>query len=535
MVRVRFRVCRWLERDEFLEIVKWAEYMGRNGGCSIFRADVEVKRLEEVIDRIESLGGEIVDDDKELVDRLIDEAHVVHVYKRNGYYVIKSIQFLADYLRVFREQGVVRYLRDERGYLVKPYALIDVLGRLEAEGLKIVDHTGLLRPEELLDVEVNVKLRSYQEEALQKWIDNRYRGVIALPTGAGKTIIALAAIGTLKMPALIVVYTKEQMFEWREKISNFMRLHGVNIGLFYGDEKRVGAITIATYQSAYRNVDMLADKFSLLIVDEAHHLPADKFRIIAERMMAPYRLGLSATPYREDGRHEELFKLVGGIVYYKSLQELMGMGFVASFEIIPVIVELTPRERLEFNKLRREYNSLARGRKVEELVKAAAAGDQQARRALQLLSRMRKLLAMSEVKLAEARRIIEAELSSGSKIIVFTQYVDQAEKIGRSVGAPVITGKTDKHRRKIILELFKKGRYRVLIFTTVGDEGIDVPDANVGIILSGTSSRRQFIQRLGRLLRPQPDKRAKLYYVAVKGTSEEAALRKLMEQVDLYI
>jgi len=115
---------------------------------------------------------------------------------------------------------------------------------------------------------------------------------------------------------------------------------------------------------------------------------------------------------------------------------------------------------------------------------------------------------------------------------VFTQYVDQAEQIGKIVGAPVITGKTDKRRRQFILELFKASRYRVLVFTTVGDEGIDVPDANVGIILSGTSSKRQFIQRLGRLLRPKEGKQSRLYYIAVRGTSEEAALRKLAAEIE---
>jgi len=144
---------------------------------------------------------------------------------------------------------------------------------------------------------------------------------------------------------------------------------------------------------------------------------------------------------------------------------------------------------------------------------------------------MRKLLAFSEAKISEAKRIVETELSQGSKIIVFTQYVEQAERVAKALGAPVITGRTDKRRRKLIFELFKSGRYRVIVLTTIGDEGIDVPDANVGVILSGTSSRRQFIQRLGRLLRPHGGKESRLYYVAIRGTAEEAVLRKLAEEV----
>jgi len=190
----------------------------------------------------------------------------------------------------------------------------------------------------------------------------------------------------------------------------FTSLKRGDIGLYYSDEKRVGKVTISTYQSAYRHIGSLYDKFSLLIVDEAHHLPADKFRLIAEHILAPYRLALSATPYRSDGRHEDLFRLVGGIIYSKSLQELLGMGFIASFEIIPVLVDLPPRDKTEFNRLKREYNVLAAGRKVEELVKAAGVGDERAKKALQLLSRMRRLLALNKLKLEEAKRIYENEL-----------------------------------------------------------------------------------------------------------------------------
>jgi len=525
-----FKVCRWLSRDEFERLRQIADYLGRSSGCSIFNLKHGVlrsPRLYEILGFLRRLGAVFDPGVEEILEELAEKNTAVHVGLDRAGFLVSSHMYLADVLSPYRQRGWVKYLRDKGGFLVKPFAIVDVVQELEARGFKIVDHTGLLA-RNILDIEFRGELRRYQREALRAWKDNNFRGLIVLPTGAGKTIVALAAMALLNVPTLVVVYTREQLNEWLEKIRDFLDTTEA-IGLFYGEQKEIKPITIATYQSAYRNVERLWDKFSLLVVDEAHHLPADKFRTIALRIMAPYRLGLTATPYREDGRHEELFGLLGGVVFEKSLEELRAQGYVASYEVIPRLVTLPRPEHERYRELKRRYNALARGRTVKELVAASAAGDESARRALQLLSEARKVLALSKAKLEEAKKIVEEELARGSKIIVFTQYVQQAEVLGKLLGAPVITGRTDKTRRRIIMELFKKGRFRVLVLTTVGDEGIDIPDANVGIVLSGTSSRRQFIQRLGRLLRPQPGKVARLYYVAVRGTQEEMSLRKVLD------
>ncbi|ALL01094.1 DNA repair helicase RAD25 [Pyrodictium delaneyi] len=531
---LRFKICRWLDKDEFKDLVRLASYIGRRDGCSWFEisfSNSHVDKLLDLLDSLKTFGAEFDQRSKQIVDKLLAEANTVEIDASTSGFLVRSRRLLLDYLSTFRAKGLVRYSRNYRGFIVKPYAIVDVIDRLQREGFKVKDNTGLLYSKKTLNIVFNGKLRSYQEEAINAWRENRYRGVIALPTGSGKTIVALAAMVTLSVPTLIVVYTREQLNEWAEKIVKFTNLDKNNIGLFYSEQKSIKLITIATYQSAFRNIDILFDKFSLLIVDEAHHLPAEKFRAIAESILAPYRLGLSATPYREDGRHEELFRLVGGVVYERSLSELLEEGFIASFEIVPVLVQLERKEFEEYKKLKKKFIVMARGRKVDELVKAASAGDDSAKQALQLLSRIRRVLALSKSKVEEARRIVENELAKGSKIIIFTQYVDQAETIGKELGIPVVTGKTEKHKRRIIFELYKRGRFRAIVLTTVGDEGIDIPDANVGIVLSGTSSRRQFIQRLGRLLRPQPGKVAKLYYIAVKGTQEETALKKLLNSI----
>ena len=537
---IEFKVCRWLDETEFRDLLKFADYVGRNGKCSTFRfspAKYKRNRLwkEYVVEALDRVGAELDEIARARLETFFEEERSVYIYAAKGLgYVIRSHVYLADILQEFREKGDVYYSKDHKGFIVKPYAIIDVVKKLKLGGLRVVDESNLITRRNAVDVELKIALRDYQEEAIEAWIEHDGRGVIALPTGAGKTYIGIAAIARLKLPTLVVVYTKEQLHQWLEKLLKTTTLNRSLIGLYYSEEKRIAPITITTYQTAYRHVEVLSDKFSLLIVDEVHHLPADKFRIIALKLLAPYRMGLSATPYREDGRHEELFRLMGGIVYYRMLQELQDRGYIAPYRIIPVFVALRPSEAVEYQRLRKEYQRLASGRNVEELLRDSAVGDETAKKALSILNSMKKLVAHSEAKIEAAKRIVEEELLRGSKILVFTQYLSQAEIVARKLGAPLLSGATPRDKRKLVLEGFKRGHYKVLVMTTVGDEGIDIPDANVGVILSSSGSRRQFIQRLGRLLRPKPGKEAKLYEIIAKNTFEERYYKRLIN-VDILL
>jgi superfamily II DNA or RNA helicase len=139
---------------------------------------------------------------------------------------------------------------------------------------------------------------------------------------------------------------------------------------------------------------------------------------------------------------------------------------------------------------------------------------------------MLQLIHRSKAKAEAVKKIVEEELKNNSKILVFTQYVEQARELGEILGAPVLTGETDTRERKRILEEFRSTPRGVLVLTTVGDEGLDIPDVNVGIIVAGTGSRRQYIQRLGRLLRPGTNKVARLYEIVTRGTGEESLARR---------
>ena len=538
MKRIVFRIREWVDREDFEKLLRFSRYLGREGSSSRFEVDVnklvasirsgELKP-EEVLDLVEGYEAEFEEGSLEDLERVVEEYMPKVVVKRVGReIVLEPHAYLGDAVKGLREEGVLKYDRSRRVFvLAKPMHFFEVLNRLRGSGIRVIDETGIKPRQELpIKLEFRGELRPYQEEALEAWRKNGFRGVISLPTGAGKTVVAIAAMAELSVRTLIVAFTKEQMFQWRDKILEFTNAPPNMVGLFYGEEKRVAPITVTTYQSAFRYIDQLYPYYSFLIVDEVHHLPADKFRYIAEHSVAIYRMGLSATVVREDGRHVELFPLMGGLVYHKSASELAEEGYLARYKLIVVKVDLTPEEKARYRKLLEEYRRLAKGMTFDQLLALARQGDEQAIKAIKLRTEIRQLVHNAERKLEMVRKIVSEELSRGSKILVFTQYVDQAKKLGELLNAPYITGELDESTRRARLEAFRASRSGVLVLTTVGDEGIDIPDANVGIIVAGTGSRRQYLQRLGRLLRPAPGKEARLYEIVVRDTFEEYESRK---------
>jgi len=214
-------------------------------------------------------------------------------------------------------------------------------------------------------------------------------------------------------------------------------------------------------------------------------------------------------------------------VYYKTPGELAEQGYLARYVVYTVKTRLPPNEWKEYLELRTIFEKYAAGRTFEQLVNDASRGDKSAAEALRVHSKIRGILAKSKAKIEKAVEIARSELAKGGKIIVFTQYVEQAEELAKRLNAWLLTGETPGEERRRALEEFKSAKSGILVVTTVGDEGLDIPDANVGIIVSGTGSRRQFVQRLGRILRPKPGGgEARLYEIVLEKTSEEFQARK---------
>lgn len=370
-------------------------------------------------------------------------------------------------------------------------------------------------------------LRPYQEEALEAWLSSGMRGVVVLPTGAGKTIVALAAIAELRCSTLIVVPTLELVDQWVRELRRLLR---VDAAEFTGESKEVGCVTVATYSSAYLNAEQLGNRFRLLVFDEVHHLPSEAYRQIAELSAAPWRLGLTATPERSDGLHQLLPQLVGPIVYRASPSELRGR-YLADFEVVRIYVDMPESERKRYEELVKRYERIlsdlglrVRTREDFERLVLVSSRSLKAREALLSLLEARKLAFSAEAKLEKLSEILERH--RGEKIIIFTDSNELVRRISLRFLIPEITHKTGKDERRSVLEMFRRGEVRAIVTSHVLEEGVDVPDASVAVVISGTGSPREFIQRLGRLLRPREGKKAVLYELVTRGTREVYVSRR---------
>jgi len=395
----------------------------------------------------------------------------------------------------------------------------DALDFFKKRGHKVVDHVLNLVKGDVTIVR-RLRLRDYQGEALRAWLRARSRGVIVLPTGSGKTIVALAAIAHHKCPTLVVVPTLELMDQWESKVRKFF---STSLGRYGGGKKEIGFITISTYDSAYINAETLGNKFRLIVFDEVHHLPSSGYRQIAELSAAPYRLGLTATPEREDGLHVDFPYLVGEVVYRRGVRELSGR-YLASFDVVTIKVKLKEEEKREYERLVKKYKAYLRKHGIRmksikdfESIIMRSGLDKEAREALLAWREARKIAFNASEKMRVLKEVLAKH--KGDKVIIFTENTEMVRRISEELLIPEITYKTNDNERKIVLEGFRTGKFRAIVTSRVLEEGVDVPDANVAIILSGTGSRREFIQRLGRVLRPK-DGRAILYELVTARTGE---------------
>ncbi|GCF06587.1 DEAD/DEAH box helicase [Dictyobacter arantiisoli] len=368
--------------------------------------------------------------------------------------------------------------------------------------------------------------RPYQQEALAGWLGAQKRGVVVLPTGAGKTFVAALAIHNAGLWALAVVPTIDLLQQWRVALAAALSLPTEEIGMFGGGEKDLKPITIITYDSAALYPRELR-QFGLLIFDECHHLPAPTYRLIAESAFTPLRLGLSATPERSDMAHIELEELIGPEVYRRSPAELTEGRFLAQYEEQCINIDLGPEAQEQYAEQRRIYRAFLQKRHIiirspedfQQKVIYMSARDPEARTAMLAWREARNIAMNAPAKYSEIERLLN--LHHDDQVILFSEYNYVVDEISRRFCIPSITYKTPAEERRTILERFRSGGYSKLVTGRVLNEGVDVPDCRVAIIVSGNSTKREYIQRLGRILRPKTSK-AMLYELVSTGTTEEA-------------
>lgn len=369
---------------------------------------------------------------------------------------------------------------------------------------------------------IKVKLRDYQKEAIESWSQEKM-GSIVLPTGAGKTIIGLKIIEMINSPTLIVVPTLDLIKQWTQILSQSFNIEIGNIG---GGTENIQAITVSTYDSAYIKASSIGNKFLLIVFDEVHHLPAPSYRQIAETYIAPFRLGLTATLEREDHLDADFPYLIGKTTFRITANELAKNNYLANYVIERKQTFMSEEEYQKYKENMTLYHTCLRkiGLKMnsynsfKRLIMISSRNNL-ARRALVARNKAIDIALNSRSKMDEIRKILSE--NKNIKTIIFTQHNKLVYDISNAFLIPFITYKSSKEEREDVLGGFKDGRYKAIVTSKVLDEGIDVPDAQLGILVSGTGSSREFVQRLGRLLRPKNDnQQARLIEIVSSGTSE---------------
>jgi superfamily II DNA or RNA helicase len=363
--------------------------------------------------------------------------------------------------------------------------------------------------------------RPYQREAIAAWLGAGARGVIVLPTGAGKSLVALLAIADKQRSALVVAPTLDLVRQWYDLLKASF---SVDVGVLGGGEFDIRPITVATYDSAHLHVEHWGNRFGLVVFDEVHHLPSPSFQLAARFSLAPFRLGLTATPERPDGADALMDDLVGPTVFRRDIVEMAG-EFLADYETIRLAIQLSPQEREQYDEARSTYLGFARRHGIKfngpngwSRFIQRAAGSREGRLALDAYRKQKTLAVAASAKIHTLGELLARH--SKDRSLIFTLDNLTVYGISRQFLIPAITHQTKVKERSEILSRFLQGSYGAVVTSRVLNEGVDVPEANIAIVMSGTGSVREHVQRLGRILRPRNGKRAILYELVTAETGE---------------
>lgn len=379
--------------------------------------------------------------------------------------------------------------------------------------------------------------RDYQREALERWDAAGGRGSVVLPTGAGKSFVAMLAIHRRGRGACVVAPTRALVGQWYGQLAD--AFGGDRVGAFYGDEKDPAPITVTTYHSAFRLLEREGRRFDLLVLDEAHHLAdaagggAKAWHDALRISPAAHRLGLTAT--YPDGVDAELRALVGPVVYRRRVGEMTDAE-LAAFALERRYVALTADERRRYDQATRAYESFVAERGYRErygdggdawrVFMAETRRSPAARRAFRAFRERERIVALCDAKLREVGRLLR--LFPAERAILFCGTTDAAERVSRRFAVPLIRAETPASERNAVLKAVERGEIRAVASVQVLDEGWDVPAAKLGVVLGDSTrgGRRQHAQRLGRLLRRQGDAVASLFELVAAGTHEFFAAQK---------
>ena len=422
-----------------------------------------------------------------------------------------------------------------------------------------------------------MKLYEWQLECLKAWENNRYRGIVHVVTGAGKTVFALEAMRLLieKYPDLkvrIVVPTLPLASQWKQALLRQADCEQNRPGFFGGGVKDDPRRKIMIYiinsarNSLAKHVraDISLGEHVLLICDECHHYQSKENRKIFDFLTPQTEnsplyscLGLSATPFGTEN-DAVLRRALGREIYRYGFDTAVEKGTISPFSVCEISVsflapelqeyaELSERISILHARLLRQYphlenlNSQTFIRAVTAIAKASDMDPEELATAYLLLTYTRKEISV----LAEARirccLSLLKQRAPGDRILIFCERIRQAETMARAIQrnfgsiCGLYHSEMSKEARTRVMRDFRENNIHVLVSCRCLDEGIDVPDANIGIVLSSSSVERQRIQRLGRVIRRTSGKSAAcLYYLYIRESTDDSSYLPELESARTF-
>lgn len=453
-----------------------SDYMGRYGKLKLLREDD---------------GLVLISDDVALMTEIINHK--------------KMEPFIEEQLDPLK----LRVVADMRGHIKQAlvqigYPAEDLAGYVQGDPLAVILRTTTLKEDKPFE------LRGYQHDAADIFYAGGAlhggSGTIVLPCGAGKTMVGMAAMDRLQCSTLILTPNTVSVRQWMAELLDKTELTEEQIAEYSGQRKAISDVTVSTYQvithrkrgTKKSKIPKIEDfphfelfnarNWGLIIYDEVHLLPAPVFRITAE-LQARRRLGLTATLVREDSMEGDVFSLIGPKKYDVPWKDLERQGWIAPASCYEVRINLPVEQRMEYAV-------------TPQRQKASFA-------------------AQNPAKIPVLEQILARHTEDN--VLIIGTYINQLEAIATALNVPVLTGKTGVRKREKLYQQFREGEINRLVVSKVANFSIDLPDANVGIEVSGTfGSRQEEAQRLGRLLRPKSNgQEAHFYSLVTRDTVDQ--------------
>ena len=394
------------------------------------------------------------------------------------------------------------------------------------------------------------QLRAWQQEALREWSAAGHRGIVEAATGTGKTVLALAAMDSLvstRLRTVIVVPQVGLLEQWMSVLRFELGVPASRIGTIGGRAPRFQLredILLCVLNSARRSLPPIVKHWresgneTLLIVDECHRSGSESnAKIFTEPF--DFTLGLSATPERDDdGLEKFVFPGIGPVVARYPLRRALDDGVLSAVRSYNVYFRLPAAELYEYRKvdgqiarmreaIEKRHVVLREGPEALQIARAQNPAIKKDLRRLENLQRKRrKVVARSQMRANIMKACVGQGWFARRRTILFHESIEMAESsLGAlreaDIRAVIDHSKLSPELRKSAFRKFGNGQVDALVVVRTADEGIDVPEADMAILVSGTLTPRQRIQRFGRVLRPSAKEAVCISFLG-RDTAEES-------------